>query len=302
MRVGDESLFWLVIFYSHINAHSIPDILRLLLVVASSLFSLKSSFLSFLFVWQPLMSELAEICLHKYASCPLLNLLSPMNPQVFNPATQKLFEYPSNGKPTCTSKKPAEQRRNELLAAVGPHLLSTCEAHTRDLMCSPPGSHILIETFFNTNVPGDKKPLAEAIAKCVAATDPSDDSRHGKAGLDDQPDEEDVGPAAHVLGHKVMQKLLTRENETVKEGEHILWEAFFNELHNFEKVEQRLTAWAKHNRMAFVLVALVNACPEARKSDVKAFFAPVVKAIRASKATTACAGTTKLLEVLEALK
>ena len=249
---------------------------------------------------QPLMGELAEICMHKYASCPILNLLSPMNSQYFDPATAKLFEYPSSSKPTCTSKKPAEQRRAELLAALGPQLLSVCEAHTRDLMCSTPGSRILTETFFV--VEGDKQPLAEAIAKCVADTDPSDDSRHGKAGLDDQPDEEDVGPAAHVLGHKVMQKLLTREHETLEEGKPaLLWEAFYDELHKFEKVEQRLTAWAKHNRMAFVLVALINTCPEARKADLHEFFAPVVKAVKASKSKTptVCAGTTKLLELLQ---
>jgi len=247
---------------------------------------------------EPILGELPEICMDKSACCPILNLLAPLKSQYFDPATIKLFEYPTTGKPTCTSKKPADQRRAEILAALGPQLLATCESHTRDMMCSLPGSRVLTETFFN--VEGDKKPLAQAIAKCVAETDPSDDSRHGKAGLDDQPDEEDVGPAAHVLGHKVMQKLLARENEIVKEkgGETILWDAFFDELHSFEKVEQRLTAWAKHNRMAFVLVALVNACPEARKADVKAFFAPVVKAIKAAKCATACAGTAKLMEVL----
>jgi len=73
------------------------------------------------------------------------------------------------------------------------------------------------------------------------------------------------------------------------------------ENHKFEKVEQRLTAWAKHNRMAFVLVALINTCPEEQQADLRAFFAPVVKALKSpkNKAPVQCAGTTKLLELLK---
>lgn len=236
--------------------------------------------------------------MHKYGSCPILNLLSPLSTQYFDPATIKLFEYPTTGKPTCTSKKPTDTRRSELLAGLLPQLIAACQASTRDLLCSLPGSRVLTETFFAAEGES-KQQLAEAIAKCVAETDPSDDSRHGKKGLDEQPDEEDAGPAAHAIGHKAMQKLLAREAKDSKDGTTPLWEAFYAALHSFEKVDVRLTVWAKHNRMAFVLVEFVKTAPEARKADVHTFFAPVAKTLRGLPADSLCAGASKLLEVLQ---
>lgn len=236
--------------------------------------------------------------MHKYGSCPILNLLSPLNTQYFDPVTVKLFAYPTTGKPTCTSKKPAETRRAELLAALLPPLVAACEASARDLLCSLPGSRVLAETFFAAEGAA-RQALAEAVARCVAATDPSDDSRHGKAGLDDAPDEEDAGPAAHAIGHKAVQKLLAREAAAAPDGARPLWEALRAALQSFEKVDVRLTVWAKHNRMAFVLVEFVKTAPAARRADVRALFAPVVKALRALPADSLCAGASRLLEVLQ---
>ena len=251
-------------------------------------------------VVQPILDVLPEVCMHKYAACPLLNLLAPMSKRYFHPETAKLFEYPTTGKPTCTSKKPAEQRRAELLAVLGPHLLDTCQKHTRDMLCSLPGSRVLAETYFV--VDGDKQPLADAIAECVAETDPSDDSRHGKEGLDEQPDEDDVGPAVHAVGNRAIERLLEREHEQAAASKErpLVWHALFRCLHEFKHVEQRLLAWSKNSRMAFVLVVLVNTCPEDQKAKLRAFLAPVVKALRAAMPAKPTAGTERLLEVLKA--
>ena len=184
------------------------------------------------------------------------------------------------------------------LAALLPPLVAACEASARDLLCSLPGSRVLAETFFATEGAA-RQALAEAVARCVAATDPSDDSRHGKAGLDDAPDEEDAGPAAHAIGHKAVQKLLAREAAAAPDGARPLWEALRAALQSFEKVDVRLTVWAKHNRMAFVLVEFVKTAPAARRADVRALFAPVVKALRALPADSLCAGASRLLEVLQ---
>ena len=239
------------------------------------------------------------MCKDKYGCLPILHLLSPRKPAYFDPVTIKLYEFPTAGKPTCTSKKPDDVRRSELLHALVPMLYDLCVENASEMMCHPFGSRIINELYF---LDGDyltseqHKGLADAMAQAVVDTDPSEDSAHGKAGMEDAKEDEDAGPAVSLIGHKLIQKMLQKEQE--EGGEQTMWVSAFSKMHEFENPEKRLMAWCRHNRMAFVLISMVKCAPKERVSAVKDFLKKSVKSVSDELKGESSAGLQKLVEIL----
>ena len=119
---------------------------------------------------EPLADALPDLATHTYGHLPLLHVLAPRCSRYFHPVAIKDMTFATDGTPACTTKKPAAQRRKELLAFLLPRLVAFCKESAPQLLCSVYGARILAETFWAAEAPEDVQALAAAIAQAYAQT------------------------------------------------------------------------------------------------------------------------------------
>lgn len=119
---------------------------------------------------EPIADALADLAVHTYGHLPLLHILAPRNTRYFHPAAVRDMTFETDGTPASTTKKPAAQRRKELLAFLLPRLVALCKENAPQLLCSVYGARVLTETFWAAEAPEDVQAMAAAIAEAYAQT------------------------------------------------------------------------------------------------------------------------------------
>ena len=134
---------------------------------------------------EPMAEDLRDLATHTYGHLPLLHLLAPRSSRYFHPVAIRDMTFPTEGTPASTSKKPAQQRRAELLDYLLPHLVALAKESAADLLSSLYGSRVLAETLWAQAIsPADTQAIAAAIAAAYAQT-PTNNNNNDGGGDDD---------------------------------------------------------------------------------------------------------------------
>uniref|UniRef100_A0A8B9JIG0 PUM-HD domain-containing protein n=1 Tax=Astyanax mexicanus TaxID=7994 RepID=A0A8B9JIG0_ASTMX len=218
---------------------------------------------------QELVSSLAEVISNKHGKKVLLYLLSPRDPAHLLPEIIQVLE---KGDGNAHSKKDVSVRRQELLEAISPPLLTYLCENTRSMVMDKACS-VVVSDILGAAV-GDLWPAMGAVAELAA-----EDFVAG--GVDGQ-----LHMAEHPAGHLVLKWLIEQDAKMKAAGRE---ERFSRVL--LEKVGlDKLKTWVSVNRGAMVLCCLLQSADEGVAEDVRTALRsiiPKLKKIQNSKGVEA---------------
>ncbi|XP_038067463.1 pumilio homolog 3-like isoform X2 [Patiria miniata] len=214
-----------------------------------------------------MMKSISEIAEDPYGRKVLLYLLSARNSTHFHPQVVQILQK-GDGNPT--SKKDAQLRRQELLAAASGPLLSYVSENAKELAYSKSSCLLMIAVL--THAKGDKVEGYQAIASLAAAEFIPALAGDGEDQLNE------VHIIEHPAGHLVIRKLLQHQKtmlENATEGNES--EQLFSDILLDAVEEHSLQAWTRANRGALVLASLLDCGrAESRQRAINAL-KPVLK-------------------------
>uniref|UniRef100_A0A8B9JI55 PUM-HD domain-containing protein n=1 Tax=Astyanax mexicanus TaxID=7994 RepID=A0A8B9JI55_ASTMX len=220
-------------------------------------------------VLSELVSSLAEVISNKHGKKVLLYLLSPRDPAHLLPEIIQVLE---KGDGNAHSKKDVSVRRQELLEAISPPLLTYLCENTRSMVMDKACS-VVVSDILGAAV-GDLWPAMGAVAELAA-----EDFVAG--GVDGQ-----LHMAEHPAGHLVLKWLIEQDAKMKAAGRE---ERFSRVL--LEKVGlDKLKTWVSVNRGAMVLCCLLQSADEGVAEDVRTALRsiiPKLKKIQNSKGVEA---------------
>lgn len=176
-----------------------------------------------------------------------------------------------------TSKKDAETRRKELVAAMSPLLLDTISKAARDLVANSFGCQFITDVLLGAE--GDKTAALEAVAQ-TAAGDPTPPADPDALYESQYPHPAQDGSAERMFKTLIQGGRFDRATKTVQVVEPPL--AFADIL--YPVIKEHIVAWAT-GRSSFVVVALLESDSFSQKEKIK-------KALKKHKAALQTAATT----------
>lgn len=227
-------------------------------------------------VLSEILSSLDEVINNKYGKKVLLYLLSPRDPAHLLPEIIQVLEQ---GDGNAHSKKDVALRRQELLEAVSPPLLThLCDNAVSMVMDK--ASSVTVSDILGAAV-GDLRPAMEAVAE-MAARDFTPGGTDGELHM-----------CEHPAGHLVLKWLIEQDAKMKEAGKE---ERFSRVL--LDKVGlEKLKTWIYVNRGAMILCCLLSSADAGVVTEVKEGLSSMTSDLKSIKNSK---GVEVLLEKLAA--
>ncbi|CAK8680213.1 pumilio homolog 3-like [Clavelina lepadiformis] len=204
---------------------------------------------------QHIVKGMDELVHNKYGRKVILYLLSPRNSSYFLPETVKLLSMGDGNK---TSKKPMEQRHQELSEAALPGVMEYIIQNLKTIIFDH-SLFVLIETAV-VNCTGDTRPLIDAVMKLLqVAFLPNTKDEDGHLHIVEDP-----------CGHMVVKRLIiteSKEHKTQPDRNMTFSNTLLNEMDG-----KILASWTACNRGTQILLALVESTSDAVSKKAKKVF------------------------------